>query len=101
MRVRTFKETQKRGFDFYFASVHFYEVGRVKNLVLGDYSLQIGQGLNLWSGLSFGKGSLLQNIPRQGVGVRPYTSTNEVLFLRGMAGTYRFNRIGNHTFSIL
>lgn len=88
-----FKGTQKHGFDFYSASLHFNEVGRVKNLVLGDYSLQIGQGLNLWSGLSFGKGSLLQNIPRQGIGVRPYTSTNEVLFLRGIAGTIDLNRI--------
>lgn len=88
-----FKGAQKHGFDFYSASLHFYELGRVKNLVLGDYSLQIGQGLNLWSGLSFGKGSLLQNIPRQVIGVRPYTSTNEVLFLRGIAGTVNLNRV--------
>lgn len=88
-----FRGTQKHGFDFYSASLYFYEVGRVRNLVLGDYSLQIGQGLNLWSGLSFGKGSLLQNIPRQGMGVRPYTSTNEVLFLRGIAGTINLNKI--------
>jgi hypothetical protein len=82
-----FYGSQKHGFDFYSASLHFYELGRIKNLVLGDYSLQFGQGLGLWSGLSFGKGSLLQNVARQGLGVRPYTSTNEVLFLRGIAGT--------------
>src|SRR5690606_2679514 len=51
-----FYESQKHGFDFYSASLLFNELGRVKNLVLGDYSLQFGQGLSLWSGLSFGKG---------------------------------------------
>lgn len=82
---------QKHGFDFHSASLHFFEIGKVKNLVIGDYSLQFGQGLSLWSGLSFGKGALLQNVARQGIGVRPYTSTNEVLFLRGLSGTIKLN----------
>jgi hypothetical protein len=86
-----FYGSQKHGFDFYSASLHFFEMGRVKNLVLGDYSLQFGQGLSLWSGFGFGKGSILQNIAKQGLGVRPYTSTNEVLFLRGLAGTINLN----------
>src|SRR5690554_2916169 len=87
-----FYDYQKNGFDFYSASLHIYEIGRVRNLVLGDYSLQFGQGLNLWSGLSFGKVSLLQNVTRQGLGARPYTSTNEVLFLRGITGAINLNK---------
>lgn len=86
-----FYGSQKQGFDFYSASLHFFELGRVKNLVLGDYSLQFGQGLSLWSGLGFGKGSILQNVARQGLGVRPYTSTSEVLFLRGAAASIDLN----------
>jgi hypothetical protein len=88
-----FYGSQKHGFDFYSASLQFYDLGNVRNLVLGDYSLQFGQGLSLWSGLSFGKGSLLQNVARQGLGARSYTSTNEVLFLRGITGTINLSRL--------
>lgn len=88
-----FKGAQKHGFDFYSASLFLKDIGPVKGIVIGDYSLQLGQGLNLWSGLSFGKGILLQNVPRQGVGIRPYTSSNEFLFLRGFAGTFQARNI--------
>ncbi len=88
-----FSGAKNHGFDFYSASLYFNKLGKVKNLVLGDYSLQFGQGVNLWSGLSFGKGSLLQNVARQGLGARPYTSTNEVLFLRGITGAINLNKL--------
>lgn len=87
-----FSGAKNHGFDFYSASLNFYDLGKIKNLVLGDYSLQFGQGVNLWSGLSFGKGSLLQNVARHGLGARPYTSTNEVLFLRGITGAINLNK---------
>src|SRR5699024_6100947 len=64
-----------------------------KRLVIGDYSLQTGQGLTMWSGLSFGKGSLVQNVARQGQGARAYTSTNESQFLRGAVATFGFGRL--------
>lgn len=82
-----FKGAQASGFDFYSASLHLHKVGGIQDIVIGDYSLQFGQGLNLWSGRGFGKGSLIQNTARQAMGVRPHTSSNEVLFFRGLAGT--------------
>lgn len=78
---------QRRGFDFYSGSMYVRNQGMVKDLVVGDYSLQFGQGLAMWNGLGFGKGSMVQSMARQSAGLRPYTSSNELLFLRGAAAT--------------
>ena len=88
-----FGNNQRYGFDFYSANVFVRDLGKVSSLAVGDYSLQLGQGLTMWSGLSFGKGSLVQNVARQGSGLRPYTSANESQFLRGIAGTVSLGKI--------
>ena len=88
-----FREDQKRGFDFYSASFFIKNVGKIQNIALGDYSLQLGQGLSIWNGFSFGKGSLIQHVARQNIGLRPYTSANESQYFRGAATTIRFGKI--------
>ncbi|MBC8487728.1 MAG: helix-hairpin-helix domain-containing protein [Bacteroidetes bacterium] len=77
----------KNGFDFY--SIHFSlkDIGHLKALTIGDYQLQFGQGLTLWSGLAFGKSSDAIDIKKFAVGVKPYTSTDENGFFRGIAST--------------
>src|SRR3569832_19153 len=57
-----FTGTQPGGFDFY--SAHFFYRGNhlLKALALGDYYVQYGQGLTLYSGLAFGKSSDVMNI---------------------------------------
>lgn len=82
-----FKDKQRYGFDFYAASLAIRDLGKVKQLVIGDFALQIGQGLTMWNGLSFGKGSMIESSARQGIGLRQYTSLNEANFLRGVAGS--------------
>ncbi len=88
-----FKGSQKHGFDFY--SAHFYmrNVGRIHTLALGDYHLQFGQGLNLWSGFGFGKSFDAINIKKNALGIRPYTSVDENRFMRGVAATHKINNI--------
>jgi hypothetical protein len=78
-----FKGTQSNGFDYY--SGHFYlrEIGMIKSMALGDFQVQFGQGLTLWSGLAFGKSSEAVNIKKNGLGLRPYTSVDENNFMRG------------------
>jgi len=88
-----FAGAQHNGFDFYSGSIYLQKQKKWDHVVLGDYSLQFGQGLALWTGLSFGKGALVQNVARQGIGLRPYTSTNEYAFFRGLAATYTLKRI--------
>ena len=87
-----FNGKQKLGFDFYGISLSVKAIGPIRNLVVGDYALQFGQGLSMWNGLSFGKGGLVQNTARQGIGIKQYTSLNEVDFMRGISGTLQFRR---------
>ncbi|MFY7943129.1 MAG: hypothetical protein ACOVNZ_01030, partial [Crocinitomicaceae bacterium] len=89
-----FKGAQKKGFDFY--SVHaFFKGGKyLKSAVLGDYQIQIGQGLNLWSSYAFGKTADIATIKRNAIPIRPYTSVDESRFLRGAAMDLAYKSFG-------
>lgn len=78
------------GFDFYSAHFFLKNQANLKALAIGDYHLEFGQGLTMWSGLSFGKSVMAIDIQRQARGLRANTSANEVLFFRGAAATYQF-----------
>ena len=82
-----FLSKQYKGFDFYSGSLSIKNAGKFSKIILGDYSLQFGQGLSLWSGLSFGKGASVTTLAKQDAGLKAYTSVNEVSFLRGIATT--------------
>ncbi len=75
------------GFDFYSAHLQLNSFGVFKNITLGDYQVNFGQGLIAWSGFSLGKSSETQNIRKKAQGIRRYTSTNENLFMRGGGAT--------------
>ena len=82
------KGHQKQGFDFY--SAHFFarNIGFIKALALGDFAVNIGQGLIQWqSGLAARKGSDVLNIKRQEEVLRPYNSSGEINFHRGIGIT--------------
>lgn len=74
----------------------YYQVlnkGRFKNMIIGDYQLQFGQGLILSGGFSLGKGAeTITSVKRPNGGIRPHTSQLETGFLRGLANTYQINR---------
>lgn len=89
----SFLTNSGKGFDFYSGNLAFKGNRLLKKLVLGDYSLQFGQGLTMWSGLGFGKGAGLITIAKQDAGLRPYSSVNESSFLRGISGTWQKNKI--------
>src|SRR5690606_19264593 len=82
-----FRGAQRNGFDFYSGSVYIHNQGLLKSVVVGDYALQFGQSLSMWGGLGVGKSSMVQSMARQSTGLRPYTSSNDVSFLRGTAAT--------------
>lgn len=85
-----FKNGQK-GFDFY--SYHFLLENKLgfKKIMLGDYQLQIGQGIVFGAGFSAGKGAETVNTAkRNSVGIRPYTSVLEGGFFRGAGATKEF-----------
>ena len=78
-----FKGSQPNGFDFYSAHFFLRNQGKIKQLAIGDYQAQFGQGLTFWSGLAFGKSADIMLVKRSAVGLKPYTSADENLFMRG------------------
>ncbi|WP_164112767.1 MULTISPECIES: ComEA family DNA-binding protein [Sphingobacterium] len=89
-----FQKKQRYGFDFYSGHIEIRALNKyVKNLVLGDYALQFGQGLVSWNGLSFGKGAWIGSVARQGRGLVPYSSMNENNFQRGVAASIEIGAV--------
>ena len=82
-----FTGSNSHGFDFNSFSIGFNRLGKISKLVVGDYSLQFGQGLTLWSGFSFGKGPDVAGVAKKDIGLKSYTSSNESSFFRGFAST--------------
>jgi len=82
-----FKGAQKKGFDFY--SAHFFvrNIGIIKSLALGDFTVSLGQGLTQWGSLAFNKGAEVLNIKRESDILRPYNSAGEIAFNRGIGIT--------------
>ncbi len=87
-----FWDPNGRSYGYDHVSMHLAvkDFGRIKSLVLGDYSVAFGQGLVFWKGLSPGKGrDVISPATRSGSGFSPYGSTDENSFLRGGATTIR------------
>lgn len=88
-----FKGNNNNGFDFY--SYHFFLNGYrrwMPRLALGDYVVNIGQGLIMHSGFGVGKGSFVTQIKKGGYTIRPFTSVSEYDYLRGAAATIQPGR---------
>jgi hypothetical protein len=82
-----FKGAQKSGFDFY--SFHFFasRIGKVKALALGDYTVNLGQGLIQWQNIAFRKSADAMAVKRTAPVLRPYNSAGEFNFFRGAGAT--------------
>lgn len=79
---------KKHPFDYQSAHFALLNTGRFRKIILGDYTMQFGQGLTLWSGFAFGKAPDVTSVAKKDVGLKPYTSTNEYSFFRGAATTF-------------
>lgn len=84
-----FSGKPKPNVDFLSGHVAFYRPGFLKKLIIGDYSLQFGQGLTLWTGFGFGKGPDVTSVAKKDLGLKAYSSANENAFLRGAATTLK------------
>ncbi len=80
-----FKGSQKNGFDFYSAHAFFKGGKYISAAVVGDYQVQVGQGLNIWSSYAFGKTADIATMKRTANPLKAYTSVDEARFLRGAA----------------
>lgn len=77
------KGKQKYGFDFYSFHLFARKLGPVKLLALGDFTVNLGQGLIHWQSLAFKKSADITAVKRQADILRPYNSAGEYSFMRG------------------
>lgn len=81
---------------FDFTSFHFQlqNKGPVKNVIVGDFQTQFGQGLLLGGAFGLGKGSESVSTARKSnLGFLPYTAINESAYHRGVALSLRVKNL--------
>lgn len=93
-----FKGSNPYGFDHYSAHAQISNVGKVKNLVIGDFNADFGQGLTLWTSTSFGKSPDPMGFRKRARGIFRSSSTNENQFLRGVGATMSFGALNVSAF---
>ncbi len=82
-----FKSTNRYGFDFYGGHVWLQNRKTLKGLAVGDFGLQLGQGLICWQAWAPPKGAGSVMINRCAPAIRGYTGVNELNFMRGAGVT--------------
>ncbi len=75
---------QPYGFDFYSAYLQAKNIGKIKTIIIGDYQVNLGQGVIMQSGISFGKSSEVINTQKSGNIIKGHTAAEENLFFRGV-----------------
>jgi DNA uptake protein ComE-like DNA-binding protein len=81
--VTTDKDAGERWGDFYSFHLFARKLGAVKAIALGDFTVNMGQGLIHWQSLSFKRTAAVLQVKRQSEVLRPYNSAGEYLFHRG------------------
>ncbi len=89
------------GMDYYAAHAQIENRGWLRQLTLGDYRVQAGQGLLLGSGFAVGKGAEpVRTVARTQQAVRPHTAATENGFFRGLSATVRLPS-ARHTWELM
>ena len=83
---------QQLGFDFYSAHLFIRNTGIFKSIALGDYTVNLGQGLIHWQSLALKKSGDPMMIKRGSDVLKPYSSAGEFNFLRGAAATLNWRK---------
>ncbi len=89
----TWKSSSRQyGFDYVSYHAQLMNRGKIKNIIVGDYQAQFGQGLIFGGGFGTGKGAeTIITIRKSNIGFLPYTSLTESGFFRGAAVSYKLN----------
>jgi len=88
-----FRGAQSAGFDFYSYHLFVRNLGNMKALAMGDYTVNLGQGLIHWQSMAFRKSAEVLQVKRQGPVLQPYNSAGEFHFLRGVAATWQKRQV--------
>ncbi len=85
-----FRGSNKQGFDYTTAHLYLKDYTHyLKDLVVGDYSFSLGQGLIEHNNFGAGKSSWVTSIKKGGRAFKPYNSVNENDYFRGFGTTVR------------
>ena len=87
------KGAEKYGFDFYSFHLFARKMRKIQALALGDFTVNMGQGLIQWQSLAFSKSAGIMDVKRQSAILRPYNSSGEFYFHRGAGITMQFGKI--------
>jgi len=72
-------------FDFISGNICLKNYKKINSIIIGDYQLQFGQGLNIWQGFNSGKSTDLTTINKSPVLLKPYNGYGEYNFFRGIS----------------
>ena len=78
------KDAGERFYDSYSGFALLKDVGIIKNAIVGDYRIGLGEGVALGGSSWFSKSAPVSKVQ---TGIKPLTSTDEINFLRGAAIT--------------
>ena len=94
-----FRGVQSKGFDFY--SFHFFmrRLGIIKSMAIGDFTVNLGQGLIQWQSLAFEKSPEVMAVKRQAPVLIPYRSAGEFYFNRGIGITLQTGKLETTLFA--
>ena len=82
------------GSDFYSTHLLLKNKGKWKALAIGDFQIQMGEGLVFGAGFKIGKGAeTVLTLKKYNIGILPYTSVIETGFFRGAAASYSHKNI--------
>lgn len=85
--------------DFTSGFVELKTLKFLKQLIVGDYSLNFGQGIGMWSSLGFSKGvAVINAIKKRSIGIESYSSVNESQFFRGIATRLNYKNFDFYAF---
>lgn len=84
-----FRGSQNKGFDLYSFHLFIKKIGIVQDMALGDFTVNMGQGLIQWQSLAFKKSADITAVKRQSAVLRPYNSAGEFNFNRGIGITVK------------
>lgn len=87
-----FRRYNRKGFDFYSASVQLKDFGHLQTLVLGNYKASFGYGLVMNMGFGMGKFTSLSALNRAGKGLSKYTSMGEADYLQGAGVSWKWHK---------
>ena len=74
--------------DFFSGHISYSGNGVIKRVIVGDYSARFGQGTNINTGIRKGISLVSPGYMSASDEIKPYTSTDENKFFRGMAAEF-------------